>query len=173
MSRPGSGASRRPDALVGLFVTGLGALALWQAASIPASPLYAQVGPTLVPYAVAAGLVLLGAGLLAAALRGGWSHALDGAEEAPPANRRALGLMAAGLLANLALIGPFGFSIAAAAQFVLVAAAFGSRSLARDLPLAVLLCLGVWFLFVEALGVNIGAGLLEGAVLRALGREVP
>ena len=27
--------------------------------------------------------------------------------------------------------------------------------------------------FVELLGVNIGAGLLEGAILRALGQEVP
>ena len=35
--------------------------------------------------------------------------------------------LAAGLLANLALIGPLGFSLAASVQFVLVAAAFGSR----------------------------------------------
>jgi putative tricarboxylic transport membrane protein len=33
------------------------------------------------------------------------------------------------------------------------------------------LCLAVWFLFVEALGVNIGAGLLEGFILQWLGRE--
>lgn len=91
--------------------------------------------------------------------------------EAGPPNRRALAIMAAGLGANLALIGPLGFSLAAAAQFTLVSAAFGSRRWARDLLIAVPLCLGVWFLFVEALGVNIGAGLLEGAILHALGRE--
>ena len=81
--------------------------------------------------------------------------------------------MAAGLGANLVLIGPLGFSLAAAAQFVLVSAAFGSRSLLRDAILAPVLCLAVWFLFVQVRGVNIGAGLLEGAVLTLLGQEAP
>ena len=55
--------------------------------------------------------------------------------------------------------------------FVLVAAAFGSRRFLRDAALALALTLATWFLFVELLGVNIGAGVLEGLVLRALGRE--
>jgi putative tricarboxylic transport membrane protein len=160
-----------PDILVGGFVLLLGALALWQALVIPLSPLYGQVGPKAVPFAVAAGLLLLGGGLVFAALRGGWSWALEDVAAGAPANLRALALMAAGLAANVALIGRFGFAIAATAQFVLVAAAFGSRRPLRDLALALVLTLAVWFLFVEALGVNIGAGLLEGQVLRALGRE--
>lgn len=168
---PGAESSLWPDILVGAFVLLLGALALWQAMAIPASPIYAQVGPKAVPFVVAGGLILLGGGLTFAALRGGWSWALEEQVEAPP-NLRALALMAAGLAANLALIGPLGFSIAATAQFVLVAAAFGSRRPVRDLVLALVLTLAVWFLFVEALGVNIGAGLLEQQVLRALGREV-
>jgi putative tricarboxylic transport membrane protein len=158
-----------PDISVGVFVLLLGALALWQALVIPVTPLYGQVGPKAVPFAVAAGLILLGACLLFVALRGGWSWAM--AELEAPPNPRALLLMGAGLLANLGLIGVFGFSVAATAQFVLVAAAFGSRSPLRDLALALVLTLGVWFLFVEALGVNIGAGLLEEAVLALLGRQ--
>lgn len=55
---------------------------------------------------------------------------------------------------------------------MLVAAAFGSRKLLRDLLLALALSLVVWFGFVEVLGVNIGAGVLEGLILRALGQEV-
>lgn len=161
-----------PDLLVGIFVLLLGGLAIWQAAAIPASPIYAQVGPKAVPYAVGAGLLLLGAGLTASALRGGWSWTLEEVEAAPPANRKALGLLLAGLAANLVLIGPLGFSIAATVQFVLVAAAFGSRRLLRDLLLALVLSLAVWFGFVEGLGVNIGAGVLEALILRALGREV-
>ncbi len=168
MIRRGTG----PDLAVGGFVLLLGLLALWQATIIPASPIYAQVGPKAVPYVVSAGLLALGAGLAATALRGGWSHTLEEVREAPPANWRALGLLLAGLAANLVLIGPLGFSIAASAQFVLVAAAFGSRRLLRDLVLAVVLTLLAWFLFVELLGVNIGAGVLEGLVLRALGRDV-
>lgn len=171
MQRPDS--SLWPDLLVGLFVLFLGGLTLWQAMVIPVSPIYAQVGPKAVPYVVAGGLLLLGAGLVYVALRGGWSWQLEEVQQAPPANWRALTLTGAGLVANLALIGPLGFSIAATAQFVLVAAAFGSRRFFRDLVIALVLTLAVWFGFVEVLGVNIGAGVLEGLVLRALGQEMP
>lgn len=164
---------RDPDLLAGVFVILLGLLGLWQASAIPQTPLYAQVGPKAVPYAVAGAMLVLGLGLVVTALRGGWSSRIEEVVEAGPPNTRALALMAAGLGANLLLIGPLGFSVAAAAQFVLVAAAFGSRSPLRDALIALPLCLGVWFLFVQALGVNIGAGLLEGAVLRLLGQEIP
>lgn len=160
-----------PDLCVGLAVLGFGLIGFWQAAVIPVSPLYAQVGPKAIPYVVAAGLTALGLGLTVSALRGGWSHAIPEAAEAGPPNRRAMGLLLAGLLANLVLIVPAGFSVAASAQFVLVAAAFGSRSLLRDLVIALPLTLLVWFLFVQGLGVNIGAGLLEGFILRLMGQE--
>ncbi len=164
---------RAPDFAVGLFVLLLGGLVLWQAAVIPASPIYAQVGPKAIPYLVAAGLLALGAGLCLSALRGGWSVTLEEVQHAPPTNWRSLGLLLGGLAANLALIGPFGFSVAATAQFVLVAAAFGSRRVLRNLLLALVLSLVVWFGFVQLLGVNIGAGLLEGAILKALGQDIP
>lgn len=162
-----------PDLVVGCFVVLIGAVCLWQAAVIPASPLYGQVGPKAVPYAVGGVMLLLGLGLTAVALRGGWSRDLPEVAEAPPANPRAMLLMGAGLVANLALIEPAGFSIAATAQFVLVCAAFGSRNPARDLAIGAVLSLGAFFLFVEALGVNIGAGLIEGAILRLLGQDAP
>jgi putative tricarboxylic transport membrane protein len=160
-----------PDLLVGLFVLLVGALSLWQASVIPVSPLYGQVGPKVVPYGVGALLVGLGAGLTLVALRGGWSHALPDAADAPPMNWRATLLMGAGLLANIALIEGAGFTIAATAQFVLVCAAFGSRRPLRDLAIGLVLSLGAFFLFVEALGVNIGAGLVERLILGLLGRE--
>jgi putative tricarboxylic transport membrane protein len=147
-----------------LFVVVLGLLAVWQAASIPVSPIYAQVGPTVIPYLVAAGLLLLGLGLTVSALRGGWSHGIAELQDAPPANYRSLGLMLAGLLANIALIGPFGFTVAATAQFPLVAAAFGSRAHLRNIAIAFVVALGAYTLFVKLLGVNIGAGIVEGLV---------
>jgi putative tricarboxylic transport membrane protein len=163
-----------PDVAAGLAVVALGGVTLWQALVIPESPIYAQVGPKAVPFVVAGGLLLLGAGLVYQALRGGgWSHELEEVREAPPVNWRAFGLLLAGLLANLLLIVPLGFSLAATVQYVLVAAAFGSRRFVRDAAVALVLTLAVWFLFVELLGVNIGAGVLEGLVLRALGREPP
>ena len=174
--RPPPAAAARspwPDLAAGLFVVALGGLAVWQALAVPTSPIYAQVGPKAVPFAVAAGLLLLGTGLVVEALRGGWSHELEEMQDAPPVNLRAFALLLAGLLANLLLIGPFGFSLAATAQFMLVAAAFGSRRFVRDAAVALALTLATWFLFVELLGVNIGAGVLEGLALRALGGEPP
>ncbi len=163
----------RADLWVGLFVLGLGVLAGWQATEIPASPLYAQVGPHAVPYAVAALLALLGTCLVGVALLGGWSRTLEAEANAPATNWRALLLMVASIKANLALIGWLGFSAAASAQFVLVAAAFGSRRPWRDAGLALMLTLFAWFGFVQLLGVNIGAGLLEEVILRLFGMDVP
>ena len=150
-----------------LFVVALGGVAAWQATVIPTSPIYAQVGPKAVPYLVAAGLLLLGVALTIVALRGGWSRDIEELQGAPPANLRAFGLLVAGLLANLALIGPFGFTVAATAQFALVAAAFGSRSHLRNLGIAFLVALGAYALFVKLLGVNIGAGVVEALVFGA------
>jgi len=150
-----------------LFVVALGVVAAWQATVIPTSPIYAQVGPKAVPYLIAAGLLLLGVALTIVALRGGWSRDIEELQDAPPANLRALGLLLAGLLANLALIGPFGFTVAATAQFALVAAAFGSRSHLRNLGIAFLVALGAYALFVKLLGVNIGAGVVEALVFGA------
>ena len=147
-----------------LFVVALGGVAAWQATVIPTSPIYAQVGPKAVPYLIAAGLLLLGIALTVVALRGGWSDDIEELQDAPPVNLRALGLLLAGLLANLALIGPFGFTVAATVQFALVAAAFGSRSHLRNLGIAFVVALGAYALFVKLLGVNIGAGVVEALV---------
>ncbi|WP_431283117.1 tripartite tricarboxylate transporter TctB family protein [Humitalea sp. 24SJ18S-53] len=150
------------DLGAGAFVVALGGLTLWQTLVVPASPLYGQVGPTLVPYLVASLLIVLGLGLCVAALRGGWSHELDDMQHPPPTNWRALGLLLAGLVANLALIEWLGFIIAASVQFTLVAAAFGSTRLLRDLGIGIAVCLTAYLMFSRLLGVNIGAGILDG-----------
>ncbi|PHK94865.1 hypothetical protein CR162_11175 [Pseudoroseomonas rhizosphaerae] len=155
-------ALRRSDIAVGVLVLLLGLLCLWQAAIIPTTPLYAQVGPKFTPYLIGGVVCAVGAGLTLSALRGGWSHTLPDVTEAAPANLRALGLLGAGLLANLVLIGTLGFVFAATAQFVLVAAAFGSRHMLRDLAIGLAVTLGAYLAFDKLLGVNIGAGILEG-----------
>ncbi|MBU8537220.1 tripartite tricarboxylate transporter TctB family protein [Falsiroseomonas tokyonensis] len=153
-----------PDLAAALFVLGVGLLSLWQTVIIPTSPIYAQVGPKVVPYLVSACLVGLGIGLTTVAIRGGWSQDIEELQDAAPLNPRALGLLLAGLLANLVLIEPLGFTIAATAQFVLVAAAFGSRAFLRNLVIAFIVALSAYGLFVKGLGVNIGAGVVETLV---------
>ena len=162
-----------PDLAVGLVVTVLGVLVAWLTWVIPLTPVYAVVGPKLVPAVIAAGLFVLGLLLTAAALRGGWSADIPEVAEAGPPNLRALAWLLGGMALNLVLIEPLGFSLAAALQFVCTARAFGSRSPLRDAVIALVVSLAAFFIFVEALGVNIGAGLLEGAILRALGQDVP
>lgn len=166
--KPGS----HPDLAVGLAVVGLGAMTAVLTWVIPPTPVYAVVGPKLVPAGIAAALLLLGAMLTVAALRGGWSADIAEVAEAGPPNRVALAWLIGGMALNLALIEPLGFSIAAALQFVCTARAFGSRRPLRDAAIALVVSLGAFFIFVEALGVNIGAGVLESAILRALGQEV-
>ena len=152
----------RADLIVGLGVVVLGLLVLYAAWAIPDSPLYAQVGAKAVPYLVGAFLLALGAGLSLSAARGGWSHGLEEAMVAPPTNWRALGLLGAGLVVQLALIDWLGFVIAATIQYVLVCAAFGSKRPGRDLLIGIAVTLGAYLAFSKALGVNIGAGVLEG-----------
>ena len=155
---------RGADLGAALFVLGLGVVAVWQTYVIPVTPLYAQVGPKLVPAVIAGALLVLGGALVVAALRGGWSRHIEEQQDAPPINLRAVGLLLAGLLANVALIDAFGFTVAATVQFGLVAAAFGSRAHLRNLGIAFVVSLGAYALFVKGLGVNIGAGLVEGLV---------
>ena len=154
--------SSAPDLVVGIVVLLMGLLCLWQAVVIPVTPLYAQVGPKFMPYLIGALVVAIGIGLVLVALRGGWSHELEEVQSAPPTNWRALGILGAGLLANLLLIDWLGFVIAATAQFVLVSAAFGSRHPLRDLAIGFAVTFGAYLGFDKALGVNIGAGILEG-----------
>ena len=162
-----------PDLAVGLGVTALGVLAAWLTWVIPTTPVYAVVGPKLVPALIAGAMALLGLLLVVVALRGGWSADIPEVAEAGPPNLASLAWLGGGMLLNLVLIVPLGFAIGAAVQFVCTARAFGSRSPVRDAGIALLVSLAAFFLFVEALGVNIGAGVLEGAILRALGRDVP
>jgi putative tricarboxylic transport membrane protein len=150
------------DLAVGVFVMALAGLAFWQAVAIPASPIYAQVGPKFVPYLVAGFMALCGVGLTLAALRGGWSADLTEVREAPPTNWRALTLLGAGLAANLALIDWLGFVIASSTMYVLVCAAFGSKRPLIDLGIGIAVTLGAYLGFEKGLGVNIGAGILEG-----------
>ena len=97
---------RRPvagwDFAVGIGVVAISVAVAWQTSEIPVSPAYARVGAKVIPYLVAAGLILLGASLCVSALRGGWSHDME--DEPSEIDWRALGWLGLGLLLNVALI---------------------------------------------------------------------
>jgi hypothetical protein len=146
------------ELLIALAVLAFGGLVYWQTLAIPVSPLYARVGPTVIPTLAALGLLGMGAALLIAALRGGWQAQ---EERETPVDGVALGWVAAGLVANLVLIGPAGFTLASVVMFTLIARGFGSRRPARDAALGSVFALTAYFGFARALGINIGAGPFE------------
>jgi putative tricarboxylic transport membrane protein len=150
--RPVAGEVAAAGALV---VIALGSL--WQTAVIPVSPIYARVGPTLFPWIASTGLLVIAALLLIQALRGGF-----GVEESLSVDWRSTGWVAAGLAANAALIGTAGFVFAATALFACVARGFGSTAPLRDAAIGLVIALGSFVGFEKLLGVNIGAGILEG-----------
>src|SRR5262245_12198614 len=57
------------EVAVGLGVAALGAFMAFETSQFQVSPLYAKVGPQLIPYLIAGGLILLGLVFAAAAAR--------------------------------------------------------------------------------------------------------
>jgi putative tricarboxylic transport membrane protein len=147
-----------PEALIALGLLLFAGLVLWQTLAIPVSPMTAQVGPKVLPYITAAGLALLAVLLLVQAVRGGWQQP---DEKEVAVDWKAVAFVTTGLIANVALIGSLGFSAASTIMFVLVAYGFGSRRPVRDAGIGLVLALTAYFGFAKALGVNIGAGVIE------------
>lgn len=147
-----------PETLIGLGLLGVAGVVWWQTGAIATSPLYAKVGPRIFPYLTAIGLAVLAVAMVVAGLRGGWQ---TDEERAVATDWRAMGFVGAGLLANVVLIGPAGFTLASMVMFVLVAHGFGSRAPVRDAGIALVFALAAYFGFAKALGVNIGAGVIE------------
>lgn len=147
-----------PETAIAAGVLAFAGIVFLQTTQIPVSPLYAKIGPTLFPSITAGGLAVLGVLLLVQALRGGWQPE---EERGVPIDWRALGYVTAGLVVNVALIGWLGFTAASTAMFVLVARGFGSEWPLRDAAIGFATALAAYFGFAQALGVNIGAGLVE------------
>lgn len=145
-------------------VLGLGLAVAGVAMTLPSEGGYAGIGPNFFPGVVGAGIIVLGLWLSFEALTGGWRGA-------PPDNARergehafhaaGFGWVTAGLVLHMALIGWAGFVIAGTALFACVARAFGSRRIARDVSIGLLLSVAVFFFFVRLLDVNLPAGWLQ------------
>jgi putative tricarboxylic transport membrane protein len=139
----------------------LAGLVYWQSGQIPVSPIFAKVGPTVVPYLTSAAFAALGVFLLVSALRGGWQS--DEEKQSAP-DRVGLAWVVGGLALNVLLIAPLGFTLSSTLMFACIARGFGSRNLARDAGIGVIFALIAYFGFAKALGINIGAGVVESTI---------
>jgi putative tricarboxylic transport membrane protein len=146
---------------VALGVLALAIVVFWQTQAIPVSPIYAKVGPTVMPTIAAAGLGLLSLALIVSAVRGGWQSE---EERATRPDYAALVWIAAGLALNVLLIGRVGFTLASIVLFVCVTRGFGSRRILSNAAIAAIFALVAYFGFAKTLGINIGVGLAEDAV---------
>ncbi len=139
---------------------GWGAVVLWKAAELPQFDQYAHIGPGLIPTVVGAAMVLLGI-ILALQIRAGVPFEEQGAEDVNDEHTvsyAALALAAAGCALPVLAMKPLGFIVTCAGCFVLIAAAFRSRSWVLNLVLGLLFSGVSWWLF-RKLGVQLG-GLL-------------
>jgi putative tricarboxylic transport membrane protein len=147
---------RLGEAVLAAFVLLLGLFVAIETAMMRTGPGYSGVGPKLFPWLVAAGLLLVGVALLREARAGAVAHPASFELDVPP-----LLLVTAGLVLQMVLMRPVGFVIATTVMFVAVTYAFGSRRLALNAAVGLLLCLIVHILFTRGLGLNLPAGVLE------------
>ncbi|GIZ52171.1 tripartite tricarboxylate transporter TctB family protein [Noviherbaspirillum aridicola] len=149
------------ELLVSLGLAALGIFIVAGAGEIGGTGGYEQLGPRAFPYLVGTGLLIIGAVLAWQAVAGGWrSVPLDEAHEAP--DWLAFLILGAAILLHMAAIAWAGFVLASTFLFALIARAFGSRRVLRDILCGQVLSLLAYLLFTRGLGLNLPAGLLGG-----------
>jgi putative tricarboxylic transport membrane protein len=140
----------------------LGLLLLHGTKSIDFGAGYDRIGPRFFPYVVAVGLLVLS--MLLAVDTIIRRKRLAGAEDlrrTEPIDWTALAVLGAALLLNIVILEQAGFVIASTVHFWLVCRGFRSRSPARDVLVASLLSLTVYYAFSRGLGLTLPAGILE------------
>jgi putative tricarboxylic transport membrane protein len=150
------------EVLVGLAVLVFAGVVYHGAANIPATPIYARVGPAVFPYWIAAAMAILGVALTFQGLRGGWSD--EDPELKLPIDFRALAWIGAGLAVNILAIQDAGFTLASALMFACISRCFGSERPLADFGVGFALAAAAYLGFSEGLGINIGEGWLESLV---------
>jgi putative tricarboxylic transport membrane protein len=153
------------EMLLALWAVLFGILIVWQTTLVRLTPAYSKVGPRVIPYIVGAGMIVVGVWLAYEALTGRMSLGTTESEDADPAlptDWRTVGLLALALLVYLLLIERAGFIIASATLFVMAAFAMGSRRLARDIAIGIVMSTVLYVVFSRGLGLSLPAGILEG-----------
>ena len=149
--------SRRPDwatLVVAIILAIAAGVILWDAARLPQSGGYGGVGPADVPRWVAWGLLALAAWSAIAAFR-------EGAEPRAPSAPEPVLWIVAGLLLQLLLLKPAGFSIATGLLFACAAAGFGRKKLWLTIPIGIALGAAIFAVFGGLLELSLPAGPLE------------
>jgi putative tricarboxylic transport membrane protein len=162
--------SRLAEILLGIGLVAVGVFFAVGTTAIKA-PSYVKVDPTVFPWIVAGALILLGTIFAIQAWRKEprspppESRPIPGqgypaTPVAPPSDWRALLLISAALILQMALFKWLGFVPTAIVLFMAVAHGFGSRRVLRDGIIAVVLALVIYFGFTRGLNLQLPAGVL-------------
>jgi putative tricarboxylic transport membrane protein len=153
---------RRPDGAtltIAAGLAGLGGLLIQQSLGIEDKGGYAGIGSGDLPFYIGLCLLALAASHLWVALSGKGTGI--GQDAVPPQAKTPLLFILAGLLLQLFLLKPLGFSIASGLLFACTAAAFGKRNWAVTLPVGFVFAFVVYGVFDQLLQLNLPAGLPE------------
>ena len=156
-------AAVRHQTFIGASAMVLGALMAVGAWSIPSTAGYAGVGPNFLPWLVAVVLMLCGGWLIAHARSGGWRE-LEAPSGAASGDWPALAWVAAGVVANAALITTIGFILSCTLCFMLAVRGLrssegkphgGGRGLVMDFVVGFLIAAPAFWLFTKLLAINL------------------
>ena len=146
--------ANKPALVVGALLLIAAALVGYDASQQTITSNYG-VGPTAMPYVVAAGLVILGLVHFAVAFR-------EGLPQPEEADNQALLWIAGGLIFLIACIAlGGGFTIAIAAVFACTARGMGRQALLVDFAIGFVLGLAIFLVFAKVLTLILPAGPLE------------
>jgi putative tricarboxylic transport membrane protein len=156
-------AARRQQTLVGAGALLVGAVLAYGATSISSDAGYAGVGPNFLPWVVSAVLLLCGALLLWEARSGGFRQ-LDEPSGAPQGDWPAMAWVAAGVLANAALLTTLGFVLSCTLCYMLAVRGLrvsegqrggGLRRIVLDFVTGFLIAGPAFWLFTKLLAINL------------------
>ena len=157
MTTGSSQPARRPDGaalVIAAILAGIAIVIFWQTSQMRVPPIQQRMGPTVFPYVVASGLLLLAAGTVVSALRNGFP-------ERSKDDYRPIFWVIGGLIAQILLLSTAGFSIATGMLFAFTAKAFGRGPLWKTIPIGTVFAFIVWFAFAKGLQLSLPTGVLE------------
>jgi putative tricarboxylic transport membrane protein len=149
--------SRRPDGaalVIAAILAVIAAVIVWQTSQMRVPPIQARVGPTVFPYIIAGGLLLLSVGTVVSALRNSFPERTND-------NYVPMFWIMGGLVAQLLLLTTIGFSVATGILFAFTAKAFGRGPLWKTIPIGVAFSFIVWFAFAKGLQLSLPSGPIE------------
>lgn len=149
--------TRRPDRAALLIAAGLvviGIVVLVSTASMASTSGYARIGPTTVPYIVGVCLLLLGGWT-------GWSAWQGEFPEREPQQVAPVLWIVAGLIAQMVLLKPIGFSVGTGLLFAATARGFGRGPLWLTIPIGIVISFVIWVIFAKGLQLSLPAGPVE------------